>query len=65
MRIGILGGARIAPLALINLARGNAAVVVAAVALRDVSRAQAIVANHGIARGHDGRQRRTAWTDCS
>ena len=53
MRIGILGAARIAPLALINPARGNAEVVVAAVAARDVSRAQAFAAKHGIARVHD------------
>jgi predicted dehydrogenase len=53
VRIGILGAARIAPLALINPARGNAEVVVAAVAARDVSRAQAFAAKHGIARVHD------------
>ncbi len=53
MRIGILGAARIAPLALIKPARGNAEVVVAAVAARDVSRAQAFAAKHGIARVHD------------
>jgi predicted dehydrogenase len=53
VRIGILGAARIAPLALINPARGNAEVVVAAVAARDVSRAQAFATKHGIARVHD------------
>jgi len=53
VRIGILGAARIAPLALINPARGNAEVVVAAVAARDVSRAQAFAGKHGIARVHD------------
>lgn len=53
MRIGILGAARIAPLALINPARGNAEVVVAAVAARDVSRARAFATKHGIARLHD------------
>jgi predicted dehydrogenase len=53
VRIGILGAARIAPLALINPARGNAEVVVAAVAARDASRAQAFAAKHGIARVHD------------
>ena len=53
VRIGILGAARIAPLALTNPARGNAEVVVAAVAARDVSRAQAFAAKHGIARVHD------------
>jgi predicted dehydrogenase len=40
-------------LALINPARGSSEVVVAAVAARDVSRAQAFAANHGIARVHD------------
>ena len=53
LRIGILGAARIAPLALINPARENSEVVVAAVAARDVSRAQAFAAKHGIARVHD------------
>ncbi len=53
MRIGILGAARSAPLALINPARGNAEVVVAAVAARDVSRAQAFAAKHAIPRVHD------------
>jgi hypothetical protein len=53
VRIGILGAARVAPLALIKPAQGNAEVVVAAVAARDVSRAQAFAAKHGIARVHD------------
>lgn len=53
MRIGILGAARIAPLALVRPARGNAEVVVAAVAARDESRGQAFAAKHGIARVHD------------
>jgi len=53
VRIGILGAARIAPLALINPARGNAEVVVAAVAARDAARAQAFAVKHGIARAHD------------
>ena len=53
MRIGILGAARIAPLALINPAKENTEVVVAAVAARDVSRARAFAAKHGIARVHD------------
>jgi predicted dehydrogenase len=53
VRIGILGAAHIAPLVLINPARGNAEVVVAAVAARDVSRAQAFAAKHGIAQVHD------------
>jgi predicted dehydrogenase len=53
VRIGILGAARIAPLALVNPAKENAEVVVAAVAARDVSRAQAFATKHNIARVHD------------
>jgi len=52
VRIGILGAARIAPLALIIPARGNEEVEVAAVAARDVSRAEVFAAKHGIARVH-------------
>jgi predicted dehydrogenase len=54
LRIGILGAARIAPSALINPAKGNADVVVAAVAARDASRAQAFAAKHDIAGVHEG-----------
>jgi predicted dehydrogenase len=53
LRIGILGAARIAPLALINPAKENSEVVVAAVAARDASRARAFAAKHDIARVHD------------
>jgi predicted dehydrogenase len=53
VRIGILGAARIAPLALINPAKKNAEVVVSAVAARDASRAQAYAAKHGIPRVHE------------
>ena len=53
MQIGVLGAARIAPPALIKPAQENSDVVVAAVAARDVSRAQAFAAKHGIARVHD------------
>ena len=53
IQVGILGAARIAPLALINPARANSEVVVAAVAARDVSRAEAFAAKHGIAHVHD------------
>ncbi|WP_156657900.1 Gfo/Idh/MocA family protein [Mycobacterium kyorinense] len=52
VRIGILGAARIAPLALISPARESAEVVVSAIAARDVSRGQAFAAKHGIARVH-------------
>ncbi|GAA4537123.1 Gfo/Idh/MocA family oxidoreductase [Mycobacterium paraffinicum] len=54
VRIGILGAARIAPLALINPARENAEVEVAAIAARDASRAQAFANQHGIGRVHTG-----------
>jgi predicted dehydrogenase len=54
LRIGILGAARIAPVALINPAKENGEVVIAAVAARDVSRAQSFATKHGIARVHDG-----------
>jgi predicted dehydrogenase len=43
-RIGILGASRFAPLILVKPARGNAEVVAAAVASRDVSRARALAA---------------------
>jgi predicted dehydrogenase len=53
LRIGILGAARIAPPALVKPAKDNAEVVVAAVAARDRSRAQAFAAKHHIPRVHD------------
>jgi len=53
VRIGVLGAAQIAPAAMINPARDNTEVVVAAVAARDVSRAEAFAAKHSIARVHD------------
>jgi predicted dehydrogenase len=53
VRIGILGAARIAPIALINPARENTDVDVVAVAARDSARARAFAAKHGIARVHD------------
>ena len=53
LRIGLLGAAQIAPAALIDPAKDNAEVVVAAVAARDASRAQAFATEHGIARVHD------------
>jgi predicted dehydrogenase len=52
LRIGILGAARIAPMALIRPARGVPDVAVTAVAARDVARARAFAAKHGIARVH-------------
>src|SRR5215471_3616503 len=53
VRIGILGAARISPLALINPAKENAEVVVDAVAARDASRARAFATKHNIARVDD------------
>jgi hypothetical protein len=53
VRIGILGVASIASSALINPTKENSEVVVAAVAVRDTSRAHAFAAEHGIARVHE------------
>jgi predicted dehydrogenase len=52
LRIGILGAAKIAPMALIRPARAVAGVEVAAVAARDVGRAQAFATKHGVPRVH-------------
>src|SRR4029453_6026000 len=52
LRIGILGAARIAPMALCRPAREVAGVEVAAIAARDPARAQKFAAKHGIARVH-------------
>lgn len=53
LRIGVLGAARIAPMALIGPAKRSAEVVVAAVAARENLRAAAFASKHGIARVHD------------
>jgi predicted dehydrogenase len=53
VRIGILGAANIAPMALIKPAKENADVVVTAVAARDASRAQTFATTHDIARVHE------------
>ncbi|KDE97123.1 putative dehydrogenase [uncultured Mycobacterium sp.] len=53
LRIGILGAARVAPMALIKPASTSDEVVVAAVAARDTSRAHAFAAKHDIARVHE------------
>ena len=53
VRIGILGASRWAPMTLLAPAKDNAEVVVAAVAAREVSRARAFAAEHGIGRVHD------------
>lgn len=52
LRIGILGAARIAPMALIRPARAVRDVSVTSVAARDPTRAQAFAAKHGIPRVH-------------
>lgn len=56
VRIGVLGAARIAPVALIKPARENAEAVVASVAARDVSHARLFAAKHGIERVHGSYQ---------
>ncbi|MGB3052075.1 MAG: Gfo/Idh/MocA family oxidoreductase, partial [Polyangiales bacterium] len=53
LRIGILGAARIAPMALIRPARQLDGVRVAAVAARDRARAENFAAKHGVATVHD------------
>jgi predicted dehydrogenase len=57
LRIGILGAARIAPMALVRPAREVAGVEVAAVAARDPERARRFAARHGIARVHESYER--------
>lgn len=53
LRIGVLGAARITPEALLKPAAANPEVVVNAVAARDIGRARAFAAKHGIGRVHD------------
>jgi predicted dehydrogenase len=53
LRIGILGAARIAPMALIRPARQVAGVEVAALAARDPERARRFAARHGVPRVHE------------
>jgi predicted dehydrogenase len=52
VRIGILGASSYAPTTLINPARENDEVVVAALGARDVPSAEAFAAKYGIARAH-------------
>lgn len=52
LRIGILGAARIAPMALLTPAKRVPEVEIAAVAARDEQRARQFAAKHGIARVH-------------
>lgn len=53
LRIGVLGAARIAPMALIRPARAVPEATVAAVAARDPARARAFAQKHGIPRVHE------------
>jgi predicted dehydrogenase len=53
LRLGILGAARIAPMALVRPAREVAGAEIAAIAARDVAKARAFAAKHGIPRVHD------------
>ena len=52
LRIGVLGAARITPMALIRPARQVPEARIVAVAARDATRAQAFAAKHGIPRAH-------------
>jgi predicted dehydrogenase len=52
VRFGILGAARVAPIALIGPARQVPGVSVSAVASRDTARAEAFARKHGIPRVH-------------
>ncbi len=52
IRIGVLGAARIAPMALIRPARQSTSVTVAAIAARDPERARRFAGKHGIATVH-------------
>jgi predicted dehydrogenase len=54
LRIGVLGAARIAPMALIRPARRVPEVEVAAIAARDPGRARKFAERHGIRRVHEG-----------
>lgn len=54
LRIGLLGASRIAPKAIIVPAAARTDVVIAAVAARDLARAQAYAAEHGIAEAVEG-----------
>jgi len=53
LRFGILGAARIAPMALVTPARRVPEAEIAAIAARDVAKARAFAAKHGVATVHD------------
>ena len=52
IRIGALGAARITPMAVIEPARDNPDVTVAAIASRDLERARKFAARHGVPKVH-------------
>jgi predicted dehydrogenase len=54
LRFGILGAARIAPIALILPVKNHPDAVVAAVAARDQGRADAFAKKHGISKAYGG-----------
>ena len=54
LRFGILGAARIAPIALVLPVKGHPDAVVAAVAARDQGRADAFAKKHGIPKAYGG-----------
>ena len=56
VRIGILGASSFAPTTMINPARGNRDVVVAAVGARDLASAEEFAAKYGIAKAHGSYQ---------
>ncbi|BBZ43411.1 Gfo/Idh/MocA family protein [Mycobacterium parmense] len=53
IRVGVLGAATIAPLALTNPAKETAEVEVAAIAARDPARARTFATKHGVGRVHE------------
>ena len=53
LRLGILGAARIAPMALIRPAKSVAEAQILAIAAREPAKARAFAAKHGIPRAHD------------
>jgi predicted dehydrogenase len=52
LRLGVLGAAKITPMALVRPARGMPEVAIAAVAARDATRAEAFARRHGIPKVH-------------
>jgi predicted dehydrogenase len=54
LRIGVLGAARIAPMALLRPARRTGVATIVALGARDRTRAEAFARRHGIARAHGG-----------